>query len=508
MTAKSDEPLSIIRQLELMRNLQRLANDRWEEEVRIEGAFEEGLRAAEQTRDATGREIETRYTANRQAAQEEYEAKNASAETKYQADRDAAQREYKGLRSDVESEHSRVLRAALTEQQETSWETLAVFDAIKGRPKERLLAAMRRLRDSSAQLAVLERDAEAIMRMRRQWREVPAVGDGTEAGSAVVNGEDRGAIGRLNDQSVGDAAEGELAKVEQRTSAVREAAQALYEQRMPRLFEGGNLVGVFFAAWAVAVVPCGFALGWENWWWIAVSFVLAIGITGGVAAWLYPRARKQSGEQFQVVRHALADARQAINQAMDAAQQRGRREAESLLSLRDRELATVEQKLHSTLHEKDRWKDAEMNSAGSVFPSRLAQQRHELQTALSAAESQYNQSLAQLAEQRDAQTAESRQRYEASCAALRSEHDRAWEVMAEQWLAGYETLRGSWGNIQGQCERLFPNWEVTNEATWPRPAETPTALSFGQVTLDLANVKHGLPQDERLRPPRTFRCRR
>ena len=203
------------------------------------------------------------------------------------------------------------------------------------------------------------------------------------------------------------------------------------------------------------------------------------------------------------MRQALANARQAISQAVDAAQQRGRREAEVLVSQRDQELATVDQKLHSTLHEKDRWKDAEMNSAGSVFPSRLAQLRHELQTVLSSAESQYNQSLARLAEQRDAQTAESRQRYEATCATLRSEHDRAWEAMAERWLAGYETLRSSWGNIQSRCERLFPIWETTDEATWPRPVETPTALRFGQVTLDLANVKNGLPHDERLRPPRT-----
>ena len=199
MTAKSDEPLSIIRQLELMRDLQRLANDRWQEEVRIEGALEEGLRAAEQTRDAAVRDVESRYATNREAAREEYEGKNKAAEAKYGADRDAAQREYKGLRSEVESEHSRVLRAALTEQQETSWETLAVFDAIKGRPRERLLAAMRQLRDSSVQLAVLERDAEAIMRMRRQCARCRPK-TARNVGLPLGDGEDRGTTGRLSDQ--------------------------------------------------------------------------------------------------------------------------------------------------------------------------------------------------------------------------------------------------------------------------------------------------------------------
>jgi DNA segregation ATPase FtsK/SpoIIIE, S-DNA-T family len=485
VTAKNDEPLSIIRQLELMRDLQRLANDRWQEEGRIKSALDEGLRSAEQGRETAARDVETRYAAARDTARLNYESKSAAAETQYEAERDAAQKQYKGLRSDVESEHTRVLRAALTEQQETSWETLAVFDAIKGRPRERLLTAMRQLRGSHEQLAVLERDAEAIMKMRRQWREFPPIENGvTENGQAAGQG---------------DAA----TQVEPLIEGVRAAAIGLYEQRIPRLFEGGNLFGVFFVAWLVVIVPSGLALGWNSWLWIAASVVLAIATTGGVAAWLYPRARKQSGDQFQAVRRLSAEARRAIESAAEEAQQRGRREAESLLSQRDQELATFDQKLNSTLSEKDRWKDAEMNSAGSVFPSRLAQLRHELQTTLSSAESEYNQSLARRAEERDAQTAESQRQFDASSATLRTEHDRAWEAMADRWLKGFETLRNSWANIQGQCERLFPNWEVTDEATWPRPVETPAALRFGQVTLDLGNVKHGLPQDERLRPPRT-----
>ena len=44
MTANSDEPLSIIRQLELMRDLQRLANERAQAESRVQAALEDGLR--------------------------------------------------------------------------------------------------------------------------------------------------------------------------------------------------------------------------------------------------------------------------------------------------------------------------------------------------------------------------------------------------------------------------------------------------------------------------------
>jgi DNA segregation ATPase FtsK/SpoIIIE, S-DNA-T family len=491
VTAKSDEPLSIIRQLESMRDLQRLANDRWQEENRSESELEEGLRAAGESRDLAGREIESRYTAAREAARTEYESTRGSAERQYETERDSAQQQYKGLRENVESEHTRVLRAAVTEQQDASWETLAVFDAIKGQPRERLLDAMRRLRGSSEQLAVLEHDAEAIMKMRRQWREFPPMeGVPEENGRAASNN--------------GDAVEATFTNVDEWTTSVRDAAQALYEQKLPRLFEGGNLVGVFLLAWLVAVAPCGIVIGWPTWWaWLVASFVLAIAVTGGVTALLFPRARRTSGEQFQEVRRRLAGARRAIDRALEEAQLRGRREAAAVVSQRDQELATVGKKLQSTLSEKDRWKEEEMASAGSVFPSRLAQLRDILQRVLTSAERQYNHALAELAEQRDTDIAVNQQRYEAECRRSRAERERAWEAMAERWLGGYQSIRDSWSSIQSQCDRLFPDWETTDEKSWPRPSETPTAIRFGQVTLDLANVKHGLPQDQRLRPART-----
>jgi energy-coupling factor transporter ATP-binding protein EcfA2 len=498
---KSDEPLSIIRQLELMRDLQRLANDRWQEENRIEITLDEGLRAAESARDAASREIELRHAAARETARAEFETTRGSAERQYQAERDSAQQQYKGLRHEVESEHTRVLHAAVTEQQEASWETLAVFDAIKGRPRERLLEAMRRLRVGSEQLAVLEHDAEAIMRMRRQWREFPAIGaDLQENGEATGQGFTATSTGAAAND--GDAAEAALSNVDRLAVNVRETAQALYEQRLPRLFEGGNLLGVFFVAWLTAIAPSGFLLGWQTWWWPVASFVVAAVITCGIAAWLYPLARQTSTEQFQKVRRTLAAARGAIDRALEEAQTRARLEAGAIVSQKNLELATVGEKLQSTLSQKDRWKEAEMASAGSVFPSRLAQLRDVLERVLSSAERQYSHALAELADERESELNETQRQFEGESRKLRTEGDQDWEAMAHRWLAGFQGIRDSWSSIQAQSDRLFPDWAGTDERTWPRPTETPSAIRFGQVTLDLTNVKHGLPKDERLRPTR------
>ena len=113
MNAKHDEPLSILRQLELMRDLQRLANDRAQEEQRIRTALEAGEREADRAFEADSRDAETRYASARDAARAQYEQSRAAVEHEYQSERDAAQQQYKGLRQDVETQRKCAARLPL-----------------------------------------------------------------------------------------------------------------------------------------------------------------------------------------------------------------------------------------------------------------------------------------------------------------------------------------------------------------------------------------------------------
>ena len=185
----TSEPLSTRRELELLRDLQRLANERAREEQRIEVALAEGLAAAEKARDVTAVEIEREFTTRRTAATTEFEQVTSQARQLYEQDRDAAQREYKGLRHGAESELSRVREAARSEQETASWEALTVFDALKGRPREKFLATVQQLKRSHLELDVLENDAVEIMRMRRQWREFPRVEPSAVGEEPSPNGE-------------------------------------------------------------------------------------------------------------------------------------------------------------------------------------------------------------------------------------------------------------------------------------------------------------------------------
>ncbi len=493
MTANSDEPLSIIRQLELMRDLQRLANERAQAELHARATLEQGLHAAEEKFAANRQMIESHYDSARHAARLEYDETRTSTEHQYESERDQAQRQYKGLRQNVESAHAHGLQTAQAELQESSWETLTVFDAIKGRPRERMLEAARRIRAHSDEISVLEREATAIMKMRRQWQEFPPA-NAVEIPPSVASLSDRA------DQLL-DPVEAALSEVDRRTAAVRAAGQALFDQRLPRLFEDTNILWPPIVLWLLAVVPCGVALGWQSWWlWLPSSAGAAALATTALALWLFPRARRHSGAQFRIIQQRLAEARRAIESAMLLAQQRARREAQDLIVQRNQELSAVQGKIHATLEETNRWKELEMSAAGSHFPSRLAELRQQLELALTSAEAKYSETLASLADVRDQRTRENEQQHRQRTQELRAAYDRNWESLAASWFEGYQTICNAWNNLATQCERLFPNWDTVDERTRPRPADSPTAIRFGSVGLNLSHIKNGLSPDERLRP--------
>ena len=76
--------LSTRRQLELLRDLQRLANERAREEARIREALTEGLRAAEEARDRAAEEITRQFNERRTKAADDYEQATSEARRRYE----------------------------------------------------------------------------------------------------------------------------------------------------------------------------------------------------------------------------------------------------------------------------------------------------------------------------------------------------------------------------------------------------------------------------------------
>ena len=129
-----------------------------------------------------------------------------------------------------------------------------MFDALKGRPRERFLETVKRLERTNQELAVLEHDAVEIMKMRRNGASFPpcrrastdsrlqATTRRTESCSAASRS---GRQAAPDDAPAADPVEQPLERVDELTSAVREAAIALQRQKLSRWFEGGRPFGMF-----------------------------------------------------------------------------------------------------------------------------------------------------------------------------------------------------------------------------------------------------------------------
>jgi S-DNA-T family DNA segregation ATPase FtsK/SpoIIIE len=496
VTVTTDEPLSIIRQLELMRSLQRLANERAQEEARVRNFLADALQAAAQRRDSTIHEADDRNSIGRVNAQIEYESTRQSIQQTYELDRDTAQSAYKNLRNDLESSHTQKLREATAEKQERTWEIQQLYEGTKERPREEQLETEQRLGAIRSELAVLEQDSTSIMKMRRQWQDFAPL-DPQEVAQAAAS------VGEPAAES-NDPVESAVARASHRAAAVRAEALKLYKQWLPKLFEDELLLVPFLVAWAIAAAVVGSQIGWPRWqWWLPVSAAVAAVIAGLFAIALFPAARRQSRRQFQVVRQLLAATYTAIDSAAEAARQKSARQAQAMIAKRDQEIAVVRDKFSATVEEKGRWKDAELERAGSEFPKQLAEIRSRFEQESTAVDRNFNETLARLAEDRERSNAEALRRYDEQSRELHTAYERDWKTLAEKWQAGYAAIQQAWDNMADRCERLFPDWNSVEAANWQRAEVAPPALRFGRVALELGNIKNGIPQDDRLRPERT-----
>lgn len=493
--------LSTFRELELLRDLQRLANERQETHERIEREHQAALEAGQNAYAAARTAAEREHNRAKQQLERDHAAAMAQAEATYEHARSTAQNEYHGLRTSVEGEHDQAKREAQERLKETAWQILTVFDAQKGRPRERLDEAIARLKTKRDEVAVLQQDAIAILQMRRQWTTPIAE---KLAPAAILNGQPSNGNASLAESEADDDA---VAQAEQHVQLavdrVRADAQALYDRRITRLLEGGTPPLIVFTIFTLAAVAAGFSLGWTNW--IAWASVVAITciLSVGVFAWLIPQSRRAAAHGASELQSALTAAHTTLDTAARIARARSERDATLLVSKRDADLAAIGFEVEQLLGEKRAWRKEELSRVGEVYPARLVELKRTREAQRSQMESEFHHQIVAITAKRDSglRAAESELRRSEQQAV--QDRDAAWQKMAHRWFSGYDAIVAAFGEIRDTCQRLFPDWGRTAYANWPKPTEICPAIEFGRATLHLSVVKSGIAADPRLRPAQT-----
>ncbi|MEM6798702.1 MAG: FtsK/SpoIIIE domain-containing protein [Planctomycetota bacterium] len=486
----ASEPLSTRRLLELMRDLQRCASDRQQEEDRVATFRSEGEAAARAAHDAAVERAEQRYAQRKEEAESKAAAERGRIESAYEAERSGAQQEYHGLRSAAESDRRRTSAEAQQRHKDEALVILSTFDAQKGQPRRRLEEFVAGLRRRREELTAIDRDARSILTARR----LPLPAEPPE----VEDPGDDGAAGD-SDATVQAAA----AAVATQVDAARAAAQAIYDQRLSRLLEAAPSTIAGFIGAAVGGVAVGLATGWA-------TTPLWVGCFGGAAVasaglWfgVRPMARKQAQGELEKLSLAQQRAAEAIDAAAKSAEARSRRQARELIARRDSDLAALGFEIEQLVGGVKARTGEQLKSAGEVFPARLAEMREDYEAKAAVVDESLTAQLGQITQERDHDIADAAATEREELQNVADEHQRQWQAMRESWLAAYEAIRADFNAVRSTCDARRLDFATGDYAAWEKPGDVAMGVEFGRAKLELATVKSGMPADERLRPEET-----
>ena len=470
-----------------MRDLQRIANERQLAEERIAREHQAATQDAEEEFTRRTEAAETDYQKTQTARQDEHQQFLETLTTEYETARDETQAEYRQIRQQVETKYGTTVKQAKEGRKQAAWQALAVFDAAKNNPRETLQAVQQDLVLRQQQIEQLHADAAEILQMRRLWSD------------ALANMQLQ-AVPNASEES-GQVPAGTVEVVDQKVEFIRQQVSDLQDNRMSQMMEGGTPFGVVALVAAVLIVALGFAVGWANWMiWFGGS-VVGTAVICGVGFWfIRARLTKWAAESYGNFLKASATARGSIDLTAIAAREKSRRDAEKLLAVRDQELADSETTARKTLTEIEEWKETQLAKAHDNYPAKLAKLKDENQKALESTKQKHIEIMASLANKLETTKRAAEASRDEALAAANQQRDTEWAAMRERWFEGVSKIRLQVDAMNRRCERLFPDWNVTDYSNWPKPEEAAEAIQFGTATLELSKVKHALSANPELRP--------
>jgi energy-coupling factor transporter ATP-binding protein EcfA2 len=479
--------LSTRRELELMQRLQQLADRRAQEERILAAAVAAELEHAERDFEESSRRINEQHASRWQSLEEELAYLKQQANAAWEAERQEAGAAHKKDAKANEERQAAAISAAEHRAQELQWQALAVFDAQKNQPQQILDDAAKRIQSRRRQIDGLERDAHTLLEMRRM----------TEAAK------------NYNRQASSNAppsapAAAEAASSEERLQALvgelRLNVLKLQDQRVASWFVEGNrwtgwLAGVTSAFTIIGGIAGNLSIvGW------IIGAVIGGAVSGALVAFFLPRGRRWTLEQFAVIQRQLVEARQLEQAAYAAAKAASERVAREIVQRRDEDVSAARQQRDADVADAQRAFRLEYQRLDDELNDRLARATSARDALLNDAQSTYPPQLKSNDERRDQSDKQNASLFDQRRAAARQKHESAWQAMADAWLNGFREINDELAAMHQRCRQLFLDWNTADLAAWPRPADPPEAIPFGQCPLPLQLVKHGLPEDKRLDP--------
>lgn len=482
--------LSTRRQLELMQQLQELANERAAAEERVASTLSTEMMAAESNYQGRTAALTTDFGLRRRELENQFAQAKQSAVDEHHDKTTKLQRGYDEKEAQSLNTFKQTTLAIERKKKEAEWQALAVYDAAKDKPQEMLDQAEKRLLARKQQADGLRRDANTLMAMRRLTKAAESIEPQLEDDSD-----------NANEAPTDSSPEGQQ---QANLNTLRQAVLDLQDQRLPSaLLEGIRPIGWWIFACVLAGVAGGSFVGWS------VLNTAIVGLVGGTALSVATyflvggKAKQQSLDQFARILGMLQQADELETAARDDAQTKSRLEAERVEKKKNDDFAAAQATRDAATAKNEARRNAEAEHLSKLLQDGMAAADQKRDAALAAAEEKYPPLLDELARERQAEADKNAEHFEKRKALAQTTHDKAWQELADRWREGFGAISSELTAMQDICAEIFPDWSATEWTDWQRPTEPPTAIQFGTCPVPLSVVKNGLSDDERLQPEQT-----
>lgn len=482
--------LSTRRELELMHELQQLADARAAEERRIADARIREPAEAEQEHQATASKLTKEFAARRRQLENEFANAKMAAGQEYREARAELARELAAQQTRINAEHKQLSLTIERKHKEKQWEALAVFDASKDAPQQLLDQAKKRIVTRKAQVDGLERDANTLLAMRKLTQRAEMWGGSppANAGSSLA---DMGGV----PASAEDRQQSTLA-------LLHRAVIDLQAQTLPSLLLEEHRIYLWWLLAVIAMVlPALFITGFSLLGTTVGALLSGTAITAVAYLILKPRAIRQSLEQYGRIRELIDTSRQLEADALHEALLRSRQEAEAINARKEEEVRVAQEVRDQAVAEGQAKKDELLAQAEQRFHAKLADTEARHQSVLAAIEEKYPPLLDQLAKERQQAWDANESKFADRIAVSAAQHAADWQAMATRWHAGFEKITNELAAMQARCSELYGDWNQSDWQSRQAPTAVPPVVPFGHCVLPLQAVKNGVSQEPELVPP-------
>ncbi len=488
--------LSTQRQFELMQQLQELADARAQAESEVAASLQAELAAADEAYRARIEKLDRQAAELQRQLENQFQQAKSSAAVEGRQAKQAAEEKYAALRERLEKAVAEQAAVIKKQKKETQWQSLAVFDAAKGKPRQMLEAATQRIQARRAQVDSLQRDANTLMAMRGQASAAKLLAEQVDdsAGDFPAEVDLQPEDGPSTEQAAEERQQRNLKQLHQEVLC-------LQDQRLPRLLLAKyRFVGWWLVACLVAAAATAWPVGWTTWLWPVAAVGLGTLLTGAAYAVWGQRARRQSLDQFAKILALVRQSLQLEGDAQAAVEALSQQAAAKINQRKQQEMEAAEQSCAEKLSQNAAQLQEKLQQAVAVRDAAMEEAAASSQQALAEAERRFPPRLEQLARQREQKAQSYLEQQESRQAAAYSTHDADWQALAERWQTGFRAMMEELGTMEARCGQLFPDWTRQEWEAWQRPTEPPQAIQFGSYRLPLRAVKNGVSADERLIP--------